>query len=305
MSTSDQHCHSLFLSSHLDDAVLSCALRLLKECGEGKKVFVASIFSQAIKLLPGLDLYKGRRAEDERALNILGVKSPLWLDFRDAPFRNLFYTSFRSIILGKHSKDDAWAERIAKSVASLCRELQPQTIFIPLAIGTHIDHRLTHHIWCTLPSSVNIIFYEDRPYVFVPYSLECRLIDIGAEAPLPSLPVSLVDKPTALGAFAKGLKEIPMYKNVLTSKRDRFRYLLWARRKMTPPQEANLKVESEIITTTNTEEVTQIEKAISAYKSQLPILYKNLDTFRQVSALYTNTFTPNSLYAERYWKLLR
>lgn len=305
MSISDQRCHSLFFSAHLDDVVLSCALRLLKERREGKKVVVATVCSHALPLLPGLDLYKGRQHEDKQALNVLDVSNPLWLGFRDAPFRNLFYTSFKSIVLGKHQQDDNYMQAISEKAKMLCQELAPKTVFLPLAVGTHIDHRLTHQLWCALPSDTNIIFYEDRPYVFLPHSLTLRLKEIQVVTS-PELPESSDNNHDILKTFAKGLTDMVMYKNVLKWKKDRFHYLLWAARKIKlPPQASGLKIEAEVIKTNSVDEVKQVEKAIWAYKSQLALLYKSQDILRQESTLYTHSFDTNCLYAERYWKLVR
>jgi LmbE family N-acetylglucosaminyl deacetylase len=281
---------------------------LLKESRQGKKVLVATVFSRATKYLPyrGKDFYAFRRYEDEQALSILGISNPLWLDFPDAPFRNLFYTSFRTIMVGEHAKDRSYVDKIAETVANLCEQYAPETIFVPLAIGTHVDHRLTHHIWCDLPTSADIIFYEDRPYVFLPYSLELRLKEIRAEALQPTAPGSLFENSDYLRSFAEGLEGISLYKKALWWKRERFRYILWAARKFKlPPQEPNLKIAPEIIATNEITDVTQIVKAIAAYRSQMFMLYKNMEIFRRESASYIRTFDATSLYAERYWKLVR
>ncbi len=100
-----QGCDSLFISPHLDDVVLSCALRILKEREAGKSVAVATVCSRGLALPGPLDLYAGRRNEDQRALSILGVEGPIHLGFQDSLFRSLFYTSFEHIIMGEDPSD--------------------------------------------------------------------------------------------------------------------------------------------------------------------------------------------------------
>jgi len=296
----------LFLAPHLDDVTLSCALRLLKEQQAGKKILVATVFSHSISLLPGKDLYENRRLEDKNAAEILGMGKPIWLGFRDAPFRNWFYWSLQSIVLGNHKSDASLNDKILTKVMLLCQEYAIETIFLPLAIGTHVDHRHVHQLWCKLPSNTNIVFYEDRPYVFLPESLAIRMTDIQADSVKPDAVHLESDKHNSLRSFAEGLKEVSMYKNLLKNKRERFRYLLWAGRKLKMPlREARLTVEPEVIATTKLEDLEQIAKAISAYKSQMKMLYENLATFHLESRKYTHSLDPASIYAERYWKLVR
>jgi LmbE family N-acetylglucosaminyl deacetylase len=292
----------LFLSPHLDDVVLSCALRIIKERREGADIQVATIFTKAMSILPGLDLYNGRHSEDKKALSILGISKYKQLNFCDAPFRNLYYTSFSRIVLDRHAKDDFYEKEVAKQIDLLYKEYAPQTIFIPLAIGTHIDHRLTHNIWCSLPPDVNIIFYEDRPYVLLPHSLNLRLAEISAMHPA----LQTYGNNDVLKDFADGLKKITLYKSVLTRTKERFRYLLWAARNLKlENQEPRVKLEPELITTNSADDLSLIEKAIFAYKSQINMLYKNTNTFEEESAVYNQSLHTSSIYAERYWKLVR
>src|ERR1700722_2310071 len=98
---SRRHCDILVLSPHLDDAVLSCSLRILRESNAGRNVKVATLFSGAWPKLFGVDFYGGRRAEDKAALGVLGIDDPIWLGFRDAIFRSPAYWGFSPIVLGK------------------------------------------------------------------------------------------------------------------------------------------------------------------------------------------------------------
>ena len=68
----------------------------------GNKVAVATLFSKGLPIVGNIDLYQGRRREDDQALAALGVSDPIQLGFEDAPFRNLFYHNFQRVILEEH-----------------------------------------------------------------------------------------------------------------------------------------------------------------------------------------------------------
>jgi LmbE family N-acetylglucosaminyl deacetylase len=298
---------SLFLSPHLDDAILSCALKILQERQAGRSVTVATVCSKALPLPGPFDLYAGRRKEEERALSILGVENPIMLGFQDAPFRNLFYHNFERVIMREHQGDQVHARALAAKVSALVSDLNPSVIYLPLAVGTHIDHRHTHRLWKALPESARIVFYEDRPYSLLPYNLELRLLDLGVSFEGGSLAQSMSTGQTqGLVSFAAGLKTVTMYKNVLTSKRQRFRYLLsQARIIQRQKREKPLAMRPDIVRTNSTDEASKIKAAVGAYQSQISMLFKDMDTFSTESASYNTGLDGSALYSERYWTLIR
>jgi len=297
-------CDYLFLSPHLDDAVLSCALRLKLEKDAGKKIVVATLFSNGLPLPVNLDLYGGRRSEDRTALQILGVQDHLYLGFSDAPFRNLFYHSFDRIILREHSNDSVFFKKLTESVLELYKEWSPETIFLPLAVGTHIDHRLTHRLWSIFPPEVKIVFYEDRPYSFLPGSLALRLKDIGASGFEPYL--SRQQSQIELKSFVSGLKHTTMYKNLIFSRKDGLRYIFYAARAARArPEEPKLTIGAEMVGTIDGDTSSVVEQAVAAYKTQIPALFKDMETFKKESQSYCQSLDSEALYCERYWRLKR
>jgi LmbE family N-acetylglucosaminyl deacetylase len=242
---------------------------------------------------------------------VLGINDPIWLGFPDAPFRNIIYSSFLRIILGEQPGDHKFMEKVSARINMLYEKMKPKTVFVPLAVGTHIDHRNTHQIWRKLPSEANIAFYEDRPYSLLPNNLALRLRQIGAR-PVQS---EAMDIPATFGSnelrdFNRGLKTITFYKNILTNNRERFRYVLQIARKFKLKYaelafSPTFNIDTDTITTDNIDELRQIGKAISAYKSQFGTLYGNIETFEKESATYARTLGATALYAERYWRLLR
>ena len=162
----------LVLSPHLDDAVFSCPGRIMHEVENGNRVVVATVFSH------GESGYAERRAEDEAAVRQLGAEAR-WLGLLDAPSRSPFYDGFQRIIF-----DSAPADA-APELESLCQELQPTIIYCPLAVGGHVDHRLTFDAVTCLSSRWPRCFYEERPYSWVRHAVALRLSQLGFLAPVP------------------------------------------------------------------------------------------------------------------------
>jgi LmbE family N-acetylglucosaminyl deacetylase len=271
-------------------------------------VVVATLFTNGQAAGESEDVLEARRREDIAALTALGVGDPMHLGFLDAPFRNSLYSDGAAIVTGEHPDDRMFFAKLSSKVASLYTELTPQTVFLPLAVGTHIDHRLTHQVWQALPPTANVVFYEDRPYSLLPCNLQLRLKQIRAAAIQPGVGEALVPNPIqAMVSFHDGLKRVSFYKNMMLTPKDRLLYLLY----VTPGlllagKNDGLRVQSEVIDTTDPDEINQIKTAVSAYESQLPILYTDIDTFAQESAAYaTTSLHAQSQYAERYWALLR
>ncbi len=187
------------------------------------------------------------------------------------------------------------------------KELAPKTIFLPLAVGTHIDHRHTHRLWCSLPPETDIVFYEDRPYSLLPYNLELRLVEIGAQITEPELAQSMSQERTqGLKLFAEGLKTTTMYKNVLKNKKQGFRYLLSAARKLKGRSgQRSLTIRANLVRSDSSEDLEKIKAAVGAYTSQISMLFKDIDTFTSESASYNSRLDATALYCERYWTLVR
>ncbi len=284
-------CHSLILSPHLDDGVLSCALRIVQERKAGRKVVVATLFTE-----DGTQNFQ-RKDEDSKALAILDAES-IWLGLFDAPIRDRHYSGFRHIVLEDHRGQEDILEEARNAVITLYHELEPDAVFVPLAIGNHIDHWLTYQTWTTLPSTVNILFYEDRPYTLLPGNLHVRLAQLGAAVRLEK-----ADRRSVLSQFLSGMHEKTFYRNVITNETEKFLHLLRAARLLhEAPENLRIELKPEIISSNDDLEVKQIQAAISEYSSQLPTLYGDGINFVKESTEYAATLVYLSNYAERYWK---
>lgn len=179
----------LFISPHLDDAVLSCGgLINIKSSLEQVYIKVVSIFaglplpeelSRTAKEFHqdcGLvdNAVEIRKNEDLKAANILGFKSVHF---------NLLECLYRQNKEGKHlynSTNEIFTNIIRESTEFLSTiEYMIEThidlnvfteIYIPIALGNHIDHYIVRHVLEKIIKKrkieSKIVYYEDMPYAF-------------------------------------------------------------------------------------------------------------------------------------------
>jgi LmbE family N-acetylglucosaminyl deacetylase len=187
---------AVFVSPHLDDAVLSCAA-LMRRMARCAPVTVVTLFSAASppphtraartflrQCSPGpglptgaLPLFAERRREDADVLDGLGLRH-VHLGHPDALFRRRRdpsgllaragrvlpeldhrYPTFRfDIALGRVSRGDReLRETLTAEVADLARGA---VVFAPLGVGRHVDHLLARAVG----EHLGAVFYADFPY---------------------------------------------------------------------------------------------------------------------------------------------
>ncbi|PKO13160.1 MAG: hypothetical protein CVU39_20495 [Chloroflexi bacterium HGW-Chloroflexi-10] len=170
----------VFLSPHLDDAVLSCGAIIHYLINQGNSVKILTIFSgdplnsdftpfaQELHTrwqLPNNPISK-RRDEDLNAANILGAKS-IYLQIPDCIYRTDIEGN--PVIM----REEDLFQDIPPSQNYLVNEIKElisdfysidTSIVSPLGIGGHLDHRITVAAVNLLPSN-NLLFYQDFPYI--------------------------------------------------------------------------------------------------------------------------------------------
>ena len=117
------------------------------------------------------DVVARRRLEDERFAYFAEV-SVVFLDLPDAVFRG--YEGDDQLLGPVRPDDDAPIGILRREIA----RLEPQTVYVPLAVGNHVDHQLCRDVGISLlnegrrwvmpgPEWRNrVIFYEDFPYTW-------------------------------------------------------------------------------------------------------------------------------------------
>jgi LmbE family N-acetylglucosaminyl deacetylase len=169
----------IYISPHLDDAVLSCGGLIREQTSSKTPVEIWTIcagdppsgsFSsfanfQHTQWGTGIDAYTLRRAEDIAACQIIGARYR-HLPFLDCIYRqskdgNWLYPNEESIF-GVLSVEDAGT--IYTLQTFLAAILKPDDVLvIPLTLGNHVDHQLVRNAAEGLRRP--LLYYADAPYV--------------------------------------------------------------------------------------------------------------------------------------------
>jgi LmbE family N-acetylglucosaminyl deacetylase len=168
----------IYLSPHLDDAVLSCGGLIARQAAAGEGVLVATVcagdpgpeplseFARALHAVwgSGPSPVGDRRSEDRVACGRLDA-SVLHLEIPDAIYRcgaggKALYASEEAILGPIALEEDGLVEKVAERLDSACP--QGAKIYAPLAIGGHVDHRLTRLAAERLGRPLR--YYRDFPY---------------------------------------------------------------------------------------------------------------------------------------------
>ena len=275
---------SLFLSPHFDDAVFSCAAQIIAEITRGRRVVVATLFTAGRGRVQGL-----RRSEDRNAMEMLGAE-PLWLDLPDAPFRDRFHRSFRTIIFGTAESDHRYVDHVASVLACLCAELRPATVYVPLAVGTHIDHRLTFTAAAAVTKKWTRRYYEDRPYALVRHAVPLRLASLSVKN-------AMVNQ----RAFFASFRAAPYVRNHLPVGPDRDWCFATLRRLIARSKPADHASWTAALHRTDRNGLLQIRRALLAYGSQTEAFLGNSTQFFRAIRRYDRRIGGAGRYVERSW----
>ena len=169
----------IYISPHLDDAVLSAGGLIHDQIQAGMQVEIWTIlcgfppqgelspFAQVLHYqwgIPSVDeLIRSRRAEDERACQIVGAK-PVYFDYLDCIYRrgknNDWLYSY--IFVPPHEDEADLPARIAESISA---RLEPtDQLVCQLGLGSHVDHILVRRAVELLQRP--LLYYTDIPYLF-------------------------------------------------------------------------------------------------------------------------------------------
>lgn len=185
-----------FVSPHYDDIALSCGglAALLAAAGAGPRVEVVfgeepdpavplSPFAAAMHKAWGLsagEVVASRRAEEASAARVLGVVSGN-LPFRDAIYRGDHYLSDEQLFGAPAEAESALPTALAESLALPAAPDGSAVVYVPLAIGNHVDHQHAFLAGVALSrAGWPVRFYEDLPYALKPGSFDARMSAITA-----------------------------------------------------------------------------------------------------------------------------
>ncbi len=174
----------IYLSPHLDDAVLSCGGTIYTQAAAGGHVAVATFFtaspadetatpfSRELKLRWGnvTDSVAMRRAEDLAAVAGLGADA-VHLDFLDCIYRQNpatgapYYVTRDDIFGDVHPAEAGWPPLGLAALRAAVDLVPEAVIYAPLTVGHHVDHILVQQVARTLQSAgYDVRYYTDYPY---------------------------------------------------------------------------------------------------------------------------------------------
>lgn len=169
----------IYISPHLDDAVLSAGGLIYEQAHSGIQVEIWNIlcgvpptdelspFAQLLHFQWGIpsvtDLIRSRRVEDEKACQLVGAK-PVYFDYLDCIYRRGKNDGwlYSNIFDPPHQDESDLPARIAESISA---RLQPtDQLVCQLGLGSHVDHVLVRRAVELLQRP--LLYYTDIPYLF-------------------------------------------------------------------------------------------------------------------------------------------
>lgn len=169
----------IYVSPHLDDAVLSAGGLIFDQARAGRRVEIWTVvcgfppdgpltpFAQVLHFRWGFasaeETVRMRRAEDQRAAAIVGAKA-VHFDFPDCIYRRdadgePLYPA--GVFAAPHPAD---ADLAGQMTSALAARLEPDDrLFCPLTIGGHVDHVLVRKAVEGLERP--LLYFADIPYL--------------------------------------------------------------------------------------------------------------------------------------------
>lgn len=195
---------ALFIQPHYDDVPLSCGgtVALWAKCRQEPHiitVFASEIVDKMVgtfaawkherwKLTDPDRVLATRRGEDAEAAAVLGC-TLRWLGLPDAIYRGERYTSDQELFGALHAEEYELARHLAEEIRHLPEWRDGNQVFVPLGIGSHVDHQLVFEAGRQLAAEgAEVYAYEDTPYaIHTPDGRTKRLAALGDNVGKPVL----------------------------------------------------------------------------------------------------------------------
>lgn len=173
---------ALFISPHFDDVALSCGgLVALESAHAAVLPLVVTVFAgnppdrlnsfaafQHERWATGDRTADIRRQEDVSAMVQLGADYR-WLDWPDAVYRGDLYLSDEDLFGDVKVNDGAVMSAVSSDILAIVDETRPSRVYVPLAVGGHVDHRMCRRAAeRMIERRMPVFLYEDLPYAVTP-----------------------------------------------------------------------------------------------------------------------------------------
>jgi len=274
----------LYLSPHIDDVVFSCPASLISDHMAKTSVLVVTVFGQ----YPNVIAQQKRRQEESVASHKGGYDFILG-EFCDAPCRDPRLRNFRGIFGEMASRDHALIDNVSIWLKDIIDRSNPRTILAPLGVGRHIDHRLVHTaVKNILHKSLDVWWYEDRPYAFADSATELRLRELGYHAN-----VDLV-------AFLEGSLAMPYAKDINNKPVFRSAYCNMHKKLVEEMMTSKLLPRYRLQTF---DDFNKLWNLITSYRSQIIDIVGNSYIYESLAKKLAEKLNDKSSYVERQWQL--
>ena len=301
---------AVFISPHLDDAVFSCGAEIDRLVAEGP-VLVINLFSRFVGEVRcrGVVLGPERLGEELAAARFLGFETRS-LDELDASCRLPAYRALGNLFKPPQVEDLAWLSALRETLFSLLAGLRYQCLYVPLAIGWHVDHVLTYRVfepWIGLRE--DLLFYEDQPYGLMPHAASWRLAELGPSTANAEPPARLwlawreaarayADtammrrlEPKILRVAARPVVSIYLLRLMAFHQRQARRGILPALAWTPRPGSAGL----------SEGRLRRKLQAMMLYRSQFQEFFLDAQDCRRQMTRYASTWAQDAVAVERYW----
>jgi len=187
----------VFLSPHFDDVALSASGVALLQRRRREPVLVVAAFTappvgaltefaqfQHGRWGSAADPWRQREEEERSAMAALGADY-LWLGYADAIYRGDQYLSDADLFGPVKPGDADLRRNLGRDIVRIWRRCPGATVYLPLGVGGHVDHRLCGDAAADLRlAGAAVAWYEDFPYVLEPGAVDRRIEALGV-APSP------------------------------------------------------------------------------------------------------------------------
>ncbi|MEO7793271.1 MAG: PIG-L family deacetylase [Thermoanaerobaculia bacterium] len=177
----------LFLSPHLDDAVLSCGGQIARAARDGAGIDIVTIFAgdepgpgdptasplvtkifELWQLAPG-EVMVTRRGEDEEACRVLAARPAHWelqeaIHRRDPADSTVLYPTLAQLFGPVAPQEEPLVAGLAQRFSGLSGVREGTQVVAPLGVGGHVDHRIVRAA-AERAFGASLLYYEEFPYI--------------------------------------------------------------------------------------------------------------------------------------------
>lgn len=291
---------AVFISPHLDDAIFSCGGKIA-ELTNKKKVLVLNIFTSfdAVTHDRAVTFGNERLIEEENSSKVLNYDY-LNLNEKDAYFRGFRKGSIAKVFYPPTSEDLIYLKYLKEKILATLNLISFDEVYVPLAIGWHIDHYLVHLIFNDHlnPFKEKIRFYEDAPYIFFPGARIERMAFLQNQSTNIITNALSISRAFFNSGMTQNIKKFPWRYMIMPYMAFYFIKLIFLHRKV---QRNNPFTQFSIVNLICDHNIELKILAVLCYQSQVKEFFTSENQLRMNYINYSKDIDSSILLIERYW----